>query len=310
MSAIRLARGFTKRKKIIKFDGCYHGHADPLLVEAGSGVATLGIPGSAGVPQGATADSISLPYNDAAKFEEIAMKNGSDLAAVIVEPIAANMGVVLPQKGFLEKLREVTEKVGALLILDEIITGFRLRYGGVQGQFGITPDITCLGKIVGGGFPFAVYGGRADIMDNLAPIGPVYQAGTLSGNPVAVAAAFATLEVLRERDGIYHDLEIHGAAVQSILEKEAKNAGVPVVVNRVGSMLTLFFTKSAVFDYASAKRSNTEQFARFYRAMLEEDVWIPPSQFEGMFLSRAHDRRVIGRIGKAIAIAMQKVVNS
>jgi len=292
MSAIRLARGFTKRKKIIKFDGCYHGHADSLLVEAGSG------------------DLIGLPYNDAAKFEEVAMKNASDIAAVIVEPIAANMGIVLPRPGFLENLREVTQKVGAVLIFDEIITGFRLRYGGVQDQFGIKPDLTCLGKIVGGGFPFAVYGGRGDIMDRLAPIGPVYQAGTLSGNPVAVAASLATLEVLRNRDGLYEELETHGRALQNILEKEAKSAGFSIVVNRAGSMLTPFFTNAPVFDYSSAKRSNVEKFARFYRAMIEEGISIPPSPFEAFFLSRAHDRSVIGRIGKAIAKSMEKMVQS
>jgi glutamate-1-semialdehyde 2,1-aminomutase len=283
MSALRLARGFTGKSRIIKTDGGYHGHADMLLVAAGSGAATLGIPGSAGVPEGAAKDTLVVPYNDLPSVEK-ALAAG-DVAAVIIEPVAGNMGLVLPAPGYLEGLRALTTKHGALLIFDEVITGFRVAYGGAQQKFGITPDLTCLGKIVGGGLPAACFGGRADIMGKLAPLGPVYQAGTLSGNPLAMAAGLKCIEILG-RPGTYERLEQLGKRLGDGLAAAA--AGVPHQVNRMGSMVTLFFTATPVTDYASAKTSDTARFGIFFRRMREKGVFLPPSQFEAMFVSLAH----------------------
>jgi glutamate-1-semialdehyde 2,1-aminomutase len=289
MTALRLARGFTGRDKIIKTDGGYHGHADMLLVAAGSGVATLGIPGSAGVPEGAARDTLVVPYNDLAAVEATFAANPGQIAAFIVEPVAGNMGLVLPAPGYLEGLRSITAKHGALLIFDEVITGFRVGFGGAQGLYGITPDLTCLGKIVGGGLPAACFGGRADIMQKLAPLGPVYQAGTLSGNPLAMAAGLKELEILG-RPGVYERLDSLGKRLADGLSAAAQAAKVPHTVNRIGSMVTMFFTAvpSGVTDYATAKTSDTARFATFFRNMRDRGVFLPPSQFEAMFVSLAH----------------------
>jgi glutamate-1-semialdehyde 2,1-aminomutase len=295
MSALRLARGFTGRAIIIKADGGYHGHADFLLVAAGSGAATLGIPGSAGVPAGAARDTVVVPYNDVDAVARVLAEHGSQVAAVIVEPIAGNMGLVPPASGYLQGLRELTARHGALLIFDEVITGFRAGYGGAQALYGVTPDLTCLGKIIGGGLPAAAFGGRADIMDRLAPSGPVYQAGTLSGNPLAMAAGLATLEILR-RPGTYERLEQLGARLGDGLLAAARAAGVEACLNRVGSAMTLFFAAGPVTDYAGARRSDTERYGRFFRAMRERMVWLPPSQFEALFVSLAHGEAEVDEI--------------
>lgn len=292
MSAIRLARGFTGRDRIIKFDGCYHGHSDGLLAQAGSGLATLGIPDCPGVPQSYTALTLSLPFNDLEAVEAAFSQEPDAIAAVIVEPVAGNMGCVPPEPGFLEGLRAVTEQYGALLIFDEVMTGFRLAYGGAQERFGITPDLTTLGKVVGGGFPLAAYGGRAEIMQKMAPAGPVYQAGTLSGNPVAVSAGLAQLELLEDRKA-YETLEARGAQLEAGLNEAAQAAGVACTVNRVGSMITGFFTDQRVRNYEDAKRSDTALFGRFFRAMLDRGVYLAPSQFEAAFISTAHTEQDI-----------------
>jgi len=306
MSAIRAARGYTGRKKIIKFEGCYHGHADYLLVKAGSGAATFGIPDSAGVPEGTTQDTIVLPYNDIEAFNETMDAMGEEIAAVIVEPIAGNMGVVLPKPEFLAALRRQTEKHGIVLIFDEVITGFRVAYGGAQSLYGIKPDMTCLGKIVGGGFPLAAYGGRKEIMQTIAPLGPVYQAGTLSGNPVAVTAGLKTLEIL-ERDNPYPELERRTKQLTQVISEAAKEAGVPVRINQIASMFTVFFTDQPVVDYASARRSDTQRYARFFHALLERGVYFPPSQFEAAFLSTAHDDEALSFAQDAIRLAMKAI---
>ena len=285
MSALRLARGFTARRKILKLEGCYHGHADALLVAAGSGVATLGIPGSPGVPEGTVADTVVAPYNDAAAAERVFAAHGRDLAAVIVEPVAGNMGCVPPRAGYLEALRELTRRHGALLVFDEVITGFRLGPGGAQAVYGIEPDLTCLGKIIGGGLPVGAYGGRADIMDHVAPTGPVYQAGTLSGNPLAMAAGAATLDLL-ERPGTYARLEALTGRLCAGLERAARAAGVAVCVNR--SLFTVFFRPGPVVDYASARTADTAAFARFFHVMLDRGFYLPPAQLEAAFVSLAH----------------------
>jgi glutamate-1-semialdehyde 2,1-aminomutase len=287
MSALRVARGYTGRRKILKFDGCYHGHADSLLVSAGSGVATLGIPGSPGVPEGTVADTLVAPFNDVAAVEAVVAARGSDLAAVIVEPVCGNMGTVAPRPGYLEALREITRANGTVLIFDEVMTGFRLALGGAQQLYGIRPDMTCLGKIVGGGLPAAAYGGRADIMATVAPEGPVYQAGTLSGNPLAMAAGAAVLDLLA-RPGTYDTLEARSARLEEGLRRAAREAGAPVAINRVGSMITVFFCPGPVTDYATAKASDTKRFGRFFHAMLERGVYLPPAQFEAAFVSLAH----------------------
>lgn len=286
MSAIRLARGFTGRDKIVKFEGCYHGHADGLLVKAGSGATTLGIPDSPGVPASYAGHTISAKYNDLEGFKSIVDTHAADLAAVIVEPIAGNMGVVPPKPGFLQGLRELTAKHDIVLIFDEVISGFRVAPGGAQELYGIHPDLTTLGKIIGGGFPVGAYGGRREIMEKLAPVGPVYQAGTLSGNPVAMTAGIATLKSLTP--DVYADLDAKAAKLSTGLSEVAKRIGIPVVMNRVGSMMTAFFTSQPVVDYDSAKTSNTATYAQYFRGMLERGVYLAPSQFEAAFVSTAH----------------------
>ncbi len=292
MSAIRLARGYTGRKKIIKFDGCYHGHADSFLVKAGSGVATLGIPGSPGVPEEIVANTISVPFNDLDQVKQVFEERGSEIAAVIVEPIAGNMGVVPPRPGFLEGLRELTLKAGALLIFDEVITGFRVGLSGAQGLFGVFPDLTCLGKIIGGGLPVGAYGGKAEIMDYVAPEGPVYQAGTLSGNPIAVAAGLTTLRIL-SRPGTYERLESLASQLAEGMLQAAQEAGIALTSNRVGSMMTCFFREGEVYNFADANASNTELYGRFWREMLARGVYLAPSQFEAAFVSLAHSEEEI-----------------
>ncbi|MBZ5500081.1 MAG: glutamate-1-semialdehyde 2,1-aminomutase [Acidobacteriia bacterium] len=292
MSAIRLARAFTGRPRIIKFDGCYHGHADGLLVKAGSGVATLGLPDSPGVPLEASALTISLPYNDVEMVQRALERHRSEVAAVIVEPVAGNMGTVPPAKGFLQRLRKLTREHGTLLIFDEVMTGFRLAYGGAQELYRIKPDLTCLGKIIGGGLPVGAYGGSRAIMDRVAPQGPVYQAGTLSGNPLAVAAGIATLKALK-KPGTYARLEAHSARLEEGLRQAASAAFVPVEINRAGSMFTIFFTSNAVTDYHSARTSDTIRYARFFHALLQRGVYLAPSQFEACFVSLAHTPRDI-----------------
>jgi len=287
MSALRVARGFTGRRKILKFDGCYHGHADSLLVAAGSGVATLGIPGSPGVPEGTVADTLVVPYNDVPAVEQVVAAHGRDLAALIVEPVCGNMGTVAPQPGYLEALREITRQSGTVLIFDEVMTGFRLALGGAQQLYAVRPDMTCLGKIVGGGLPAAAYGGRADIMATVAPEGPVYQAGTLSGNPLAMAAGATLLDLLAQ-PGTYDTLEARSARLEEGLRRGARDAGATVTINRVGSMITVFFCAGPVTDYATAKASDTQRFGRFFHAMLERGVYLPPAQFEAAFVSLAH----------------------
>ena len=301
MSALRLARGFTNRAKIIKADGGYHGHADCLLVAAGSGAATLGIPGSAGVPEGAAKDTIVVPYNDLASVERVLA--GGDVAALIIEPVAGNMGLVIPAPGYLEGLRALTAKHGTVLIFDEVMTGFRVAYGGAQARFGIQPDLTTIGKIIGGGLPAAAFGGRAEIMQKLAPLGPVYQAGTLSGNPLAMAAGLKAMEILG-RPGAYERLEQLGKRLGDGLLAAATAAGVPAVMNRVGSMLTLFFAPGAVTDYETAKTSDTKRFGAFFRNMRDRGVFLPPSQYEAMFVSLAHTDEEIDRIVAAAKVSV------
>ncbi len=307
MSAIRLARGYTGRKKIVKFDGCYHGHADSFLVKAGSGVATLGIPGSPGVPEEIVANTISLPYNDLEAVKDCFAKMGPEIAAVIVEPIAGNMGVVPPEPGFLEGLREITRDHGALLIFDEVITGFRVGLSGAQGLYGVEPDLTCLGKIIGGGLPVGAYGGRAEIMDHIAPEGPVYQAGTLSGNPLAVAAGLTTLRILT-RPGTYERLEELSARFFEGLSEAARAAGLKVTGNRVGSMMTLFFREGKVANFADAAASDTERYGAFWRAMVKRGVYLAPSQFEAAFVSLAHTEEEIERTIEAAREAFKEIV--
>ncbi|MDJ0720328.1 MAG: glutamate-1-semialdehyde 2,1-aminomutase [Desulfobacterales bacterium] len=294
MSAIRLARGFTGRNVIIKFDGCYHGHADMLLVDAGSGVATLNIPGSPGIPDAVVQHTLSLPYNDIEAVERIFQERGADVAAVIVEPVAGNMGMVPPGEGFLEALRTNTAHHGAVLIFDEVMSGFRVAYGGAQERYGIHPDITCFGKIIGAGLPVGAYGGRDELMAQIAPEGPVYQAGTLSGNPLAMAAGIAALKALK-RPGVYDTLERRSSRLAEGLAAAAEQAGIPAAFNRVGSMLGLFFTDCAVNNFDDAKTCDLEQFARYYQGMLAEGIYLAPSQFEAGFVSLAHTEEDIER---------------
>jgi glutamate-1-semialdehyde 2,1-aminomutase len=292
MSAIRLARGFTGRDTIIKFDGCYHGHADTLLVTAGSGIATLGIPGSPGVPEGCVKNTISVPYNNTEKIKEVMEQRGHEVACIIVEPVAGNMGLVAPVHGFLEVLRELTLKHGSILIFDEVMSGFRVAFGGAQSLYKITPDLTCLGKIIGGGLPVGAYGGKKEIMSKVAPQGDIYQAGTLSGNPVAMAAGIATLELLKV-PGIYERLEEKSGRLANGLRKIAEKSGVPVFVNRVGSMLCMFFTDRKVRNFDDAKTSDLKRFTAYYKGMLERGIYLAPSQFEAFFLSIAHETKHI-----------------
>ncbi len=300
MSAVRLARGFTGRHDIIKFEGCYHGHSDCLLAKAGSGAMTLALPDSAGVPPAVTQNTIILPFNDESAVEAVFAEKGAQIAGIIVEPVAGNMGVVPPRPGYLAKLRELTAKHGALLIFDEVMTGFRVARGGAQELYGVTPDLTCLGKIVGGGMPLAAYGGRADIMNHVAPSGPVYQAGTLAGNPVATAAGRATLEQILSMPDLYERLERQAAKLQRGLDAICARAGLATISQRVGSMMTLFFQAGPVVDYATAKNSDTERYGEFFRGMLQEGIYLAPSQFEAAFVGSAHGD---GEIEETLAAA-------
>jgi len=287
MSAIRLARGFTGRDYIVKFEGCYHGHADSLLVKGGSGLATFATPSSAGVPEAVTSCTIVAPYNDVDAIRQIFAQHGKKIAGVLIEPVAGNMGCVPPIEGFLAELRKLCTDHGSLLIFDEVMTGYRVGLGGAQQLYGVTPDITCLGKVIGGGLPVGAYGARAEIMDKLSPLGPVYQAGTLSGNPLAMATGLATLQAVHEK-GFYSQLEMRAARLAEGLEAAARHAGVPITQNRVGSMATVFFQPGPVTDWSSAARSDTKLYAKFFHAMLERGVYLAPSQYEVMFMSVAH----------------------
>lgn len=287
MSALRLARGYTKRNKILKFEGCYHGHADSLLIKAGSGVATLGLPDSPGVPENVAMNTLTVPYNDIDAVKLAFEKYGEDIAAIIVEPVAGNMGVVPPMPGFLEGLREVTKKYESLLIFDEVMTGFRVGLNCAQGRYHVTPDLTCLGKVIGGGLPVGAYGGKREIMERMAPSGPIYQAGTLSGNPLAMIAGFTTLKLLGN-PGVYEELERKSAVLEQGFINNAKDAGVALSINRVGSMLCPFFTDQDVINYETAASSNLQHFNSYFAQMLDHGISIAPSAFEGMFVSLAH----------------------
>jgi glutamate-1-semialdehyde 2,1-aminomutase len=304
MSAIRLARGFTKRDKIIKFDGCYHGHADSLLVRAGSGALTFGNPDSAGVPAAFTQHTVVVPYNDVEAVKAAFAANRNQIAGIIIEPVPGNAGLYLPKPGYLEFLSQITRANGALLIFDEVMTGFRLAKGGAQERYGITPDLSCFGKVIGGGLPVGAFGGRAEIMDFLAPLGPVYQAGTLSGNPVAMAAGIAALEELAA-SGAYARLEALGAALEAGLRSAAEAAGVPVQFNRCGSMCCAYFTTEPVHNLADAMKSDRERFKRYFHGMLDEGMYFAPSQFEAGFLSTAHTERDIIQTVKAATKVMK-----
>jgi glutamate-1-semialdehyde 2,1-aminomutase len=306
MSAVRLARGVTGRDVVVKFAGCYHGHSDAMLAQAGSGVATLSIPGSLGVPQGTVADTVVLPFNDLEAVSALFSREGAGIAAVIVEPVAGNMGVVLPRDGFLQLLRELTAAHGALLIFDEVITGFRVARGGAQGLFGIVPDLTCLGKVIGGGLPVGAFGGRREIMSRLAPEGDVYQAGTLSGNPLAVAAGLATLALL-EGDGPYLELEARGALLERGISEAAQRSQVPVQVNRLGSMLTVYLSESAVTDYPSAMAADRDRFAVLHHELLRRAVFWPPSGFESAFLSLRHELSDVEAVVESFAAGFEAV---
>jgi glutamate-1-semialdehyde 2,1-aminomutase len=305
MSAIRLARGFTGRNFVVKFEGCYHGHSDAMLVKAGSGVATLGIPGSAGVPAETAMHTLALPFNDLDAVSAVFAARPHEIACVIVEPVVGNAGTILPAPGYLQGLRDITARHAALFILDEVMTGFRLSLGGAQQVYGIQPDLTTLGKIIGGGLPCGAFGGRADIMNHLAPLGPVYQAGTLSGNPLAMAAGIATLRhLIDHEEDVYNGLEQTTAIIADGVGRIAHAAGAPVMVNRVGSMFTWFFTDQPVTDFASAATSDTAAFGRFHRAMLDAGIWLPPSQFEAAFVSTAHREVEVGKILEAARHAL------
>ncbi|AGL01503.1 glutamate-1-semialdehyde 2,1-aminomutase [Desulfoscipio gibsoniae] len=306
MSAIRLARGYTKRNKIVKFAGCYHGHADFLLIKAGSGALSLGVPTSPGVPASTAEHTINAPFNDLATLQEIFSQAGEDIAAVIVEPVPGNMGVIPPAPGFLAGLRRLTEQYGALLIIDEVMTGFRVAYGGAQVLYDVKPDLTCLGKIIGGGLPVGAYGGKREIMSSVAPAGPVYQAGTLSGNPLAVTAGIATLQLLRQ-PGVYDTLEQKSLRLEQGLRQAAADAGLELIFNRVASMLCTFFTSEPVTDFTSASKSDTEQFAKFFTGMLQKGVYLAPSQFEAAFMSLAHTDEQIDQTIEAACSVFKEI---
>ncbi|MCX8040901.1 MAG: glutamate-1-semialdehyde 2,1-aminomutase [Thermodesulfobacteriaceae bacterium] len=306
MSAIRLARAYTGRKKIIKFEGCYHGHVDSLLVKAGSGLATFGIPASPGIPEELTAHTLNLPFNDFEAVKKAFEAYGKEVAGVIVEPVPGNMGVVLPKESFLEFLREITQKYEALLIFDEVITGFRLGLSGAQGKYNISPDLTCLGKIIGGGLPVGAYGGKEEIMNLVAPEGPVYQAGTLSGNPIAVSAGLATLKELL-KPGTYEKLEKVSHFLEEELKEVLKSLGLSYRISRAGSMLTLFFTEKEVINFETALSCDTEKFALFWQGMLKEGIYLPPSQFEAWFISLAHKEEDINQTIKAVYKVLKEI---
>jgi glutamate-1-semialdehyde 2,1-aminomutase len=300
MSAIRLARGYTNRDKIIKFEGCYHGHVDSLLVRAGSGATTFGIPDSPGIPSDLAKKTITLPFNDLQSVKKAFKKDGKNIAAIIVEPIPGNMGVILPEEGFLEGLRDVCYQHDSLLIFDEVITGFRVSFGGAQELFGITPDLTCLGKIIGGGLPVGAFGGKREIMEKLSPLGPIYQAGTLSGNPLAMTAGIETLKILSQK-GVYEALEEKSKILTDGITESANKASIPVFSNRVGSMFSLFFTDRPAVDYSTVKMSDIHRFAMYFSAMLKEGVYLAPSQFEASFMSLAHTDKDIEKTIEAAA---------
>ncbi len=305
MSALRLARGYTGRNKIMKFEGCYHGHGDSLLIKAGSGVATLGLPDSPGVPEGIAKNTITVPYNDLESVRYAFEQYGDDIAGIIVEPVAGNMGVVPPRPGFLQGLRDITNEYGSLLIFDEVMTGFRVGYNCAQGYFGITPDITCLGKVIGGGLPVGAYGGKAEIMEKIAPSGPIYQAGTLSGNPLAMTAGYETLSQLTPES--YDDFIRKADELEAGLRPAANKYNIPHTINRAGSMIGIFFTNEDVYNYEQAKTSDLELFSKYYREMAYEGVFLPPSQFEGLFLSTAHTDDDIAATIAAAERAFEKI---
>jgi len=309
MSAIRLARGYTGRDLILKFEGCYHGHSDGLLVKAGSGALTSGIPDSAGVPKGYSENTIVASYNDSKGIEEIFKVYGNSLAAVIIEPVAANMGVVLPEIDFLKRLRELCGQYGSLLIFDEVIIGFRLSYGGAQEYYGVIPDITVLGKIIGGGLPVGAYGGRKEIMCKVAPAGPVYQAGTLSGNPIAVAAGISTLKVIKETPGFYSRLDFLGNELENVYIKAAKRFNIGISINRTGSLMSVFFNECGVRDYKTAIKSDVNKFKTYFTLLLDKGIYIAPSQFEALFLSYAHDEKTVKLTQAAIEEAFSRIAS-
>ena len=306
MSAIRLARGFTGKDVVVKFDGCYHGHADSFLVKAGSGVATLGIPGSPGVPEDIVKNTISIGYNDIETLEKTLLDDSLDIACLIMEPVGGNMGCVVPDRTFLERVRSLTRERGIVLIFDEVITGFILAYGGAQEYFGITPDLTCLGKIIGGGLPVGAYGGRAEIMDQIAPDGPVYQAGTLSGNPLAMAAGIATLKML-QKPGFYEDLNQKSADCAGRLREIGENSGLAVQLNSIGSLMTAFFTDQKVVDFDSAMSADTDRYGEHFRNMLSRGVYLAPSQFEVAFISSAHGPEELETLAKMTEWSFKKL---
>ena len=307
LSALRLARGFTGRDKIVKFEGCYHGHGDSLLVKAGSGVLSLGLPDCPGIVADLAKNTLNVPYNDTQAVEELFAKMGKEIACLIVEPIGGNMGVVPPQPGFLELLRKVTAESGALLIFDEVITGFRVSYGGAQKLYGVTPDLTCLGKIIGGGLPVGAYGGKKEIMDHIAPVGAVYQAGTLSGNPLAVTAGIEVLNLLSQ-PGVYEDLESKSERLCNGFKKNVKELGITATFTRVGSMFSMFFTDQEIVSFDSVKTSDTDFFKRYFNAMLEEGIYIAPSQFEAGFMSAVHSNEDIDQTIAAQSRALKKAL--
>ena len=306
MSAIRVARGYTGRNKILKFEGCYHGHGDSLLVKAGSGATTFGIPDSLGVPEDLAKHTLTAPYNDLESVKALVNQYPEQIACIIVEPIAGNMGVVLPEKGFLEGLRKICDERGILLLFDEVITGFRVAYGGAQELYGIKADMTCLGKIIGGGLPVGAYGGKEKIMERVAPLGGVYQAGTLSGNPLAMAAGIATLEILKSKR-IYQDLEKKTYYLADRISEMAEERGVPISINRTRGMFTLFFTEGPVRDYSTAKMSDTKRFAKFFVEIMNEGIYLPPSQFEAWFLSLTHTQKDLDKTIEACDSAFRKI---
>jgi glutamate-1-semialdehyde 2,1-aminomutase len=308
MSVLRLARAYTKRSKIVKFIGCYHGHHDSLLVKAGSGAATLGVPDSPGVPESVAGGTLSVNYNDIAALTEVFSKHGEDIAAVIIEPVAGNMGMVLPKEGYLAAVRALTEQYGALLIFDEVMTGFRVAYNGAQSVFGIKPDLTCLGKIIGGGLPVGAYGGRQDIMEMISPAGPVYQAGTLSGNPLAMTAGITTLTLLSETPNLYNTLARKTEALCAGIRAQGEKLGLELQYHQLGAMFGMFFTDQPVHDYDSAKQSDIGAFNTFYHAMLEKGIYLAPSQFEAGFMSAAHSEADIANTIAASAYAFSRVV--